>query len=304
MAGNALQTRLQAADLFFSRLPFIDEIIHENFDAPSLTYTEVFDVRSSERAFEETTGFSGFGLFPEKEQDGGTVEYDSMLQEYDNRLVHATYSKGFQVTEEGQEDDIDGVISDSSPALGRSAQSSIETVAWNLFNDAFTTEQTPDGVSLFNNSHPLIGGGTQDNLIAGDLSVASLQSAITLVDKMIDGRGLPIQAVASTIVVPVDLRWIADTILQSQLLPATGNNDINPITNTGLRRVESKYLTNATDWFVGIEPSLAKLLFYWRKEPVTDHVLDFDSGNMKSKMTYRLSRGAADYKGWVGGDGA
>ena len=149
---NGLQTRLKMADLFFSRLPFIDMILFENLDAPALTYTSVFDVRSSERAFEETTGYSGFGLFSEKDSDGGVVDYDSILQLYDKRFVHLTYAKGFQASEEATADDIDGIINQAAPALGRAAQTSIETLAWNVFNNGFSTEQSPDGVSIFNNA--------------------------------------------------------------------------------------------------------------------------------------------------------
>ena len=45
-------------------------------------------------------------------------------------------------------------------------------------------------------------------------------------------------------------------------------------------------------------------LVYWRADPISDHTIDFDTGNMKSKMTYRLSAGPADWVGWVGGDGS
>ena len=119
MMGNALFTRLKASDLFLSRLAFIDEILFENFDAPSLTYPRVFDVRSSSRVAEEMTGYSGFGLFTEKEQDGGVIDYDTLYQLYDKRYVHTSYSKGFQISEEAQADDIDGVISNAAPAMGQ-----------------------------------------------------------------------------------------------------------------------------------------------------------------------------------------
>src|SRR5574342_159476 len=220
---NNLMTRLKASDLFFSRLPFIDEILYENFDAPALTYPQVFDVRSSERAFEQTTGFSGMGLFSEKDQDGGTVEYDSMLQLYDKTFIHTTYAKGFMISEEAQADDIDGIINDASPALGRAAQTSIETVIWNIINNGFSTETTPDGVSLFNAAHSLAGGGTFNNLVSGDLANSTLESAITKFDTMVDERGLPIQMDAAVLVYPSQLRFQAAVVLQSLQRPGTAN---------------------------------------------------------------------------------
>jgi len=300
---NALMTRLKASDLFFSRLPFIDEILYENFDAPSLTYPMVFDVRSSQRAFEQTTGYSGFGLFSEKESDGGVVDYDTILQLYDKTFIHTTFSKAFQISEEAREDDIDGVISNAAPAMGRAAQTSIETQVWSVLNNAFGTETSPDGVSIINSAHPLAGGGTFSNLVTGDLANSTIEAATTRFDLTTDERGLPIELSPTKLVYAPLNRFQASVVLQSQQRPGTTNNDINAITNLGLQPVMSKYLTDEDAWFLMAPSNVAKLLVYWRKEPVTDHILDFETGNMKSKMTYRLSYGAADWRGVVGSAG-
>lgn len=299
-----LMSRLTASDLFFSRLPYIDEIMYENLDAPALTYTEVFDVRSSQRAREQTTGYSGFGLFTQKDADGGNIEYDTLMQAYDKTFTHLTYSKGFQVSEEGMDDDLDSVISNAAPALGRSAQSSIEQLAWNVFNNSFGTETTPDGQALFANAHPSLEGASQDNLISGDLSEATLESALILMADTKDHRGLPVDVTAQTLVIPVEMQFIAARVLQSEKRPGVADNDINAVNRLGLRVVMSKYLTGPDDTFLLASPSVAKILFYWRKEPVSDHVLDFETGNMKSKMTFRCSFGAADWRGAVGLQGA
>lgn len=300
----AVMSRLTASDLFFGRLPYIDEILYENLDAPALTYTEVFDVRSSQRMREQTTGYTGFGLFAQKDADGGLVDYDILMQAYDKTFTHLTYAKAFQVSEEGMEDDLDNVISNAAPALGRSAQSSIEQLAWNLFNNGFSSETTPDGVALFSNSHPNVGGGVQDNLVAGDLSEATLESAVIQMNQVDDHRGLPVDLKSESLVVSSEQEFIARRILNSEKRPGTANNDSNEMNRLGLRIIVSKYLTGADDWFLLSSPSVAKLLLYWRKEPVSDHVLDFESGNMKSKMTFRMSLGAADWRGTIGGQGA
>jgi len=299
-----LMTRGTASDLFFGRLPFIDEVFYENLDAPALTYTEVFDVRSSQRMREQMTGYTGFGMFSQKDADGGSIEYDTLMQAYDKTFTHLTYAKGFQVSEEGMEDDLDNVISNAAPALGRSAQSSIEQIAWNVFNLSFSTEQTPDGVSVFNTAHTNVGGGTQSNLVAGDLSEATLESALILGDQVLDHRGLPVDIEHNTLVIPAELRFTAARVLQSEKRPGTANNDINAVNRLGLRVVLSKYLTGDDDWFLMASPSVAKFIMYWRKEPVSDHVLDFETGNMKSKMTFRTSVGVAEWRGAIAGQGA
>lgn len=303
MSAGSVMQRQRFRDLFVARLAFLDEIMFERFDAPSLTYPLIFNVRDSKRAYEEITGLTGFGLFSEK-SEGQAIDYDTLLQAYDKRLTHSTYAKGYQITFEAMDDDLDGAISNAAPALARAARVSIETFIWNIVNNGFASETTPDGAALFSNTHPLVGGGSFDNLISGDLSQANLESAINIFDNMLDDRSLPIELSPSILLIPVELRWLAHEILKSELRSNTADNAVNALQQVSMQIVMSKYLTGDDDWFVVAPPDQHRVLVYWREEPMTDHTLDFDTGNMKSKMTYRLSAGAADWRGWVGGQGA
>jgi hypothetical protein len=277
--------------------------MYERFDAPSLTYTSVFHLADSSRAFEEKTGISGFEQFGVKDE-GDSVDYDKLLQLYDKRYKHLTYAKGFQITMEAMDDDIDGAISDAAPALARIARNSIETEAFSDFNNGFGTVTTPDGSALFANDHALVGGGTFDNLISGDLAQGTLENAINIYDDMRDDRNQLIELSPSILLYPPELRWLVHELLKSQLRSDTANNAANALNQIGINPIMSKYLTGADDWFVMSEPSTHRLMFYWRMEPVSDHTLDFDTGNMKTKMTMRFSHGPADWRGLVGGQGA
>lgn len=312
MAAGAVMLRQRYTDLFFSRLPFLDEILFENFDAPSLTYPQVFNVRDSSRAAEETTGVTGFSLFNTK-AEGTSVEYDTLMQAYDKRFTHLTYAKGFQISMEAMDDDLDGAITDATPALARACRNSIETVIWNVLNNGFATnaqsvsdgtETSPDGVNIFSALHPLVGGGTFDNLGTADLSVAQLESALNKFDQMKDERNLLIETSPDKIVIPVQLRWLAHEILRSELRSDTTDNAVNAFNQIGLDIVMSKYLTDTDAWFLSVPNTQHRILVYWRMEPVADHTLDFDTGNMKTKMTLRFSQGAADWRGFWGSRGA
>mgnify|MGYP001564360790 CR=1 FL=1 len=302
MSAGSVMLRQRYTDLFFSRLPFIDEILFENFDAPSLTYNQVFNVRDSNRAAEETTGISGFGLFPTK-TESAAITYDTLQQLYDKRFTHVTYAKGFQISMEAMDDDLDGAITDATPALARAARNSIETVIWDIFNNGFTSETSPDGAYIFA-SHSLVGGSTYDNSAAADLSVATLESGINKFDTLVDERSLLIETSPDKIVIPVQLRWLAHEILRSELRSDTTDNSVNAFNQIGLDIVMTKYLTDSDAWFLSVPNTQHRILVYWRMEPVTDHTLDFDTGNMKTKMTYRLSQGAADWRGVYGSAGA
>jgi len=295
--------RKQISDLFFDRLAFIDEIIQANLDPPTLTYPMVFDVRDSNRAFENVTEITGLGLFQEK-SEADTVSYDKVLQGFSKKFTHVTYAKAVAISMESADDDIDGAITDVMPPLSFSARVSIETLIWNVINNGFTTTTTGDGVALFG-THNLRGGGTfSNNLGAVDLSVSTLESALNKFDAIVDERGLPVEMEAAKIVYPPQLQWLVGEILKSQLRSDTANNAINVLNTVGLQPVKTRYLTDTNAWFLCSEPNRHKVRVYWRMEPMTDHIIDFDTGNLKTKMIYRLSAGAASWRGWVGAQGA
>lgn len=303
-ALGGVNTRLSHAKLFFSRVPFIDEIMVDNLNAHGLTYPSVFTVRNSSRAFETITGITGLGLFDET-PDGDPITYDTILEAFDKRFEHLTYSKGVQFTRATLRDDIDGVLTDVAPAFSFSAHVSMETTIWNVFNNGFSTELTPDGVSLWNNAHVRVGTGTTfDNLIEGDLSVATLEDSLNRFADMTNQRGLPFLMQPSLLVAHPHLRWDVREILGSQLRSDTANNAVNAFDQISLKSIFPTYITGDDDWFVGVAPNQHKIMVYWREQPTLDHTMDFETGNGKSKMEYALSTGAAAWEGWVGSQGA
>lgn len=302
-SAGTIMLRSRYTDLFSSRLAYIDEILFENFDAPSLSYPKVFHVKDSGRAYEEVTGITGFGQFTEKDE-GQPISYDVPLQGFDKRFTHLAYAKGYQISFEAMDDDLDGAITNAAPALARAARSSIEVLIWSVLNGGFATTTTPDGQALFSDTHLQVNGGTADNLLSGDLTIANLESAIGMFDNMVDDRDLIIDVEPSMLVIPPELRWTAHEILKSQLRSDTADNATNAFNQIGLQVVMSKYLTGDDDWFLMARPDQHRVLVYWRMEPVSDHTLDFDTGNFKTKMTFRLSKGASDWRGVVGGQGA
>jgi len=301
-AGN-IMVRGQFTDLFASRLPYIDEIMFENYNAPGLTYPEVFNVRDSSRAYEEITGITGFSQFGKK-SEAAKVEFDKLLQAYDKRFTHETWGKGFQLSFEAMEDDIDGAITDAAPALARAARNSIETELFSVWNGAFASTTTPDGQYLCSDAHVLTGGGTFDNLITGDLAQGTLEAAINVYSDMRDERNQLIEMEGRRLLAHPDLQWDIHELLRSQLRSDTANNASNALNQLGLMPIFSKYLTDKDAWFLLSDPDMHRVIVYWRKEPFTDSALDFDTRNMKTAMFYRLSHGAADWRGCVGSAGA
>lgn len=304
--GGNIAMRQQFADLYTSRLAYIDEILGAHLDVPTLTYPLVFNVRDSKRAYEESVELTGLGTFTVKDE-GAAIDYDKILLAGNKRFTHLTYAKGVQITREAAADDIDNAITDLMPELGESARVSIETTIWNTINSGYAGSTVPvttsDGVALYSASHVLRGGGTASNLMTGDLSVAQLETALNMFDTMVNERGLPVEMMAEILVYGPAYRWLVHEMLRSDLRSDTANNASNAFKTVALKEVMTKYLAGADDWYLFASPSKHRVLVYWREEPVSDHTIDFDTGNLKSKMSYRLSTGASTWRGTVGSQG-
>ncbi len=302
---NALLLRAHLTKLYAQRLAFIDEILFEPQNAPEMTYSQIFNVRDSDRAYEEILGLVGLGLFKVK-GEGQPIDYDSFSEGFSKRFAHDTYANGYQVSWEAAQDDLDGVVGRFTPELRESAMRSIETSAYDDLNSGFTSSVTGmDGVSFFSASHPAAfpGGGTFSNIVSGDLAQGTLESALNIFDDMRNDRGLLIGMTPKMLVIPTELKWLAHELLRSQLRSDTANNAVNALTLVGITPMVIKYLTSAENWFVASAPSDHRLMYYWRAEPFNDSYVDPETLNLKVKMLYRMSHGVADYRGWVGGQG-
>jgi hypothetical protein len=294
--------RTQFDDLFFSRLPYMREVFFEEFGEPDDAFAPIFNMETSARMREQTTGVTGFGFAAAKDE-GSVVTYDILMQAYDKTFTHLTYALAFAVTEEAFEDDLDGPMRQGARALARSMRTTKNVTVWNAFNNSFTTtEDSGDGKAPFDATHPLRGGGTFDNLVSGDFSIQTLETALNTFDDMTDQRGLLLEIQPAVLLHPPELRWIVHETLGSPERPDTADRAINVVQGI-LQPVMSKWLTGDDDWFVGTSPGDHAVMLFNRRPLSLASDTDFDTGNGKTKATERYSRGWADWLGWVGGQG-
>lgn len=269
-------------------------------------YSQFFNVESSTKAFEDSLSMSGLSLVPVK-LEGKGIDYDSPIQGPTNRLTHVTYGKGFIVTREMFEDDLYKKIRNLPKALARSVRVTIETTAANVPNRAFSGSYLgADGKSLCATDHPLLGGGTFSNTLstAADLDMTSLEQALIDVSALVDDRGLPIQARATKLIIPMQLEWQSKRLLKSVDDPETANRSINPaVGSLSEGYAVNHYLTDPDAWFLKTDVPNG-LVFYWRRRPAFAEDNDFDSENGKWKTTYRMSVGWDDPRGIYGSPGA
>ena len=284
-------------------------------------YDKIFNIDNTTQAFEDEVQFAGTGPMPEK-TEGEAVAYFQIVQGGTKRYVPLAYAMGYRVSWELYDDDLYGIIKQAPKAGAHSAAFTEEMVPWNIFNLGFSGFVTTDGVSIFNNQHPLLGGtnatntgpglsnvisaaGTYPNRPAtdADLSFTALQLMYNQFSRMVDSLGLPITVRPTKLLIPPELEQIAVELLGSPGKPYTADNEINSVLRMNLSYMIVNYFTSASAWFAVTEKEHHQLKFKWRKQFDTDYDDDFDTRSMKM-MTYgRFVAGATHWIGTWGSNG-
>jgi len=272
-------------------------------------HTEIFETESSDRAFEEEVMIVGFGNASVK-GEGNAVEYDNATEGFTSRYSHETVALAFSLTEEAVEDNLyDRLGSRYTKALARSMANTKQIKAASVLNNAFSSSYTGgDGVALVSNAHPLGGGGTASNrpTAYADLNETSLEDALINVSTLVDDRNLTIALQGRKLIVPPQLQFVADRLLQTPGRVGTSDNDINAIKNMGMvpeGYVVNNYLTDTDAWFLKTDcPDGFK---HFERSPMqTSLEGDFDTGNMRYKARERYSFGFSNWRAVFASQGA
>ena len=277
---------------------------YKNYDKE---HEEIYDIESSDRAFEEEVMLSGFGEAPVKNEGAG-VAYDNAQEVYTARYTHETIALAFSLTEEAVEDNLyDRLAARYTKALARSMATTKQIKAAAVLNGAFTTSIGGDGKPLCALDHPTLGGPDLKNELTtpADLTETSLEQALIDIAAFTDERGLKISVQGLKLVVPKELQFTADRILKSTLRVGTADNDINAIRNMGMvpqGYTVNHYLTDPDAYFILTDAPNGMKMFE-RVNMKTGFEGDFDTGNVRYKARERYSFGFSDARGIFGSPG-
>jgi len=272
-------------------------------------HAEIFETEASDRAFEEEVLIVGFGN-AETKSEGQSVNYDSANEGFTARYTHETVALGFALTEEAVEDNLyDRLGARYTKALARSMAHTKQVKAANVLNNAFSSSFTGgDGVSLINTSHPLAGGGTLANrqTTMADLNETSLENALISISTFVDDRNMILALQGTKLVVPPQLQFVADRLLESPGRVGTSDNDINAIRNMGLlpQGYSVNHFLTDTDAFFLLTDCPDGFKHFERTPISTSMEGDFDTGNVRYKARERYSFGFSNPRCVFGSQGA
>ena len=288
--------------------PGLNRIYTESYNEWPTQYTDLFDVDSSSRQYEEIIGTTGFSQ-AQVVTEGGTFPYMQDSQAYLSRFAHLVYGLGYIITRIAMEDNLYPEVGKRrSKKLAFSIRQTVETVHANIYNRAFNSSFTGgDGLELLSTLHPNFAGGTWSNELstAADLSEAALEQACIDIMRWENDAGLKIQVTPQTLIVPPELTAEAHRILQTPYRVNTADNDINYLKMAGKFPGGIKtniYLTGTKAWFLRTNCPDGMLSFTRRPMEFTQDN-DFDTENAKFKASIRFSAGWGDPKGLFGSPG-
>jgi hypothetical protein len=300
---------ISRAQLLKELLPGLNALFGLEYATYGEQHKEIYETETSERSFEEETKLSGFSAAPVK-NEGSAIAYDNAQEAWTARYNHETIALGFSLTEEAIEDNLyDSLSARYTKALARAMAYTKQVKAAAVLNNGFSASYTGgDGVALFSNAHPLVGGGTNSNIpaTAADLNETSLEAAVIQIAAWTDERGLLIAAKPVKLVIPPALQFVATRLLETELRVGTADNDINAIKNNGSISggyTVNNFLTDTNAWFLTTDvPNGMK--HFVRTAMSTGMDGDFDTGNVRYKARERYSFGWSDPLGMYGSAGA
>lgn len=287
--------------------PGIKAWFGRSYDEHMEEFSDLFDMETSDKAYEEEVEITGFGLAPVKPQ-GASISYDTEAQGAITRYVHVAYALGYIVTFEELRDNLYEVVSKRrAQQLAFSMRQSKENVCANVYNNAFSSSYVGgDGVSMINSAHPSL-TGNQSNVLtsAADLSELAIEDMIIQVMQMTNNRGMKISGLPQSLHVPPNLWFEAERIYKSVLQNDTSNNAINVLKATSAFPKGIKvnhYFSSQTAWFIRTNIPRG-LQFFQRDELDFSRDNDFDTKNAKAASYERYSAGWSDWRGVFGTPG-
>jgi len=252
--------------------------------------------------------------------EGEAISFDVPAEGHKKTISTVKFGLGFQHTDEMKTDELFNMVSKIAPSMAKSAAYTREQAFWNLFNNGFSGggELAWDGTAVFAAHTAMKSGATITNLGSADLTDTSLKVAFDYFLELQDEAGMPCFIDPDLLIVPNELRYIANDLLKAtgRVWDATPGitsansekhnmNSLNPTFNVVPQwdYMANRYLTDSDAWFL-VSKEYADARFYWKKKPTVSNSNDFATDNTLYKLLMRFSTGVFDYKGMYGSPGA
>ena len=249
----AVQTRGTFAELNDNVDKSIVTLLFDSAKELPNIWKQHINVKTSDKKFERVMSVTGVGDIPEK-GEGAAYTSQVIRPGWSKDFIHTEFGSLFEVTKTALEDDQYDQLAQNARWFMFASRVTEEKRAAILYNNGFSSELSPDGVSIFNATHVLKGGGTARNTLASaaDLSATSLEQALIdlQTETKVEAGQIVAPAQSLVLIVPPALEFAAERILKSQLRPGTADNDVNALARRKWHVIVNPYLTDSDAWFI------------------------------------------------------
>jgi hypothetical protein len=273
-------------------------------------WTEIFKTYQSDKYQEIEVEMKFLGAADIK-PEGQPIATDSMGQRFVTNYIHRRVGLNFVITKEAVEDNLyQSQFPQQAVSLRNSLRVTKNILGTAILNNAFNAAYPiGDGQALCSTSHPIDGGVFANTFGNGaptvDFSEAGLEQAIITIQKFPLQSGILSQTMPEKLIIPRELQFAAQRLLNSSFRVDTANNDINALYNANYIPKGYKvnqFLTSTTAWFLLTDAENG--LKHFQRTPVeTDTYVDYQTDNVMAKATERYSFGASNCRAVFGSVG-
>jgi len=283
------ETRSRFNNLY---VPGLFAVSAESFKRHTPTWKEIFTVRASTKAYEESMTMAGLGYLVET-PEGTPYTYDARIQGHTKRWNHKKFTLAVKITEESIEDDLYGKMKMAATDLGVSAAATQHLLAVRMLMNATSTTYNTcgDGLALCVSNHVRLDGGTWSNVMAATSpTTAAVEAAVRNFESIVDHRGKNYDQKAKTVICGPTHEFTMAKILESVQVAENEYNANNTLrTRRSLKLHIEPEITDGR-WFVmGDKDPDVGLIHFDRKKPVIQRHGDPDTGDSIFSVSYRAS---------------
>lgn len=278
----------------------LDEVVsilaNESFFGEQFYMPLLYNVRTSGKRRERTASLGGLTLWGTKTSTQAADE-DATPQEFEKDFSHTAYAKQVPIARELIDDQEFGLLEDIGQQLGATAAMTMESKAAEVFNNAFTSALSEDGLTLCNSAHlNAAGGNSQSNTGTAALTMANIKTTRTNMRGYTNYRGDKLNVMPDELAVPNALEEDAWEIVRSSGRPDTTNRADN-FYNGMFNLYVWPWLTDANNWFM-MASQLRKQNLLWFQRIALEIYGEgnLTAGTRKVGGYMRFSNGARDWR--------
>lgn len=286
--------------------PIVREKFEQGFARRVPVAPAIYNVQTSQRAYEELTGIGAIGIdMWEQYENTGKVAQADFDQSYKTTLTHRTKPLEVTVKRELLDDSQWPQITNMTMGMGDSAALKREVDAASTFVNAFDVTNFPgaDGQSLCDGAHPFNPqktGSTQSNTFTLSLTKTNVATVRESMMAFTDDNGNKVAVRPNTLLVPPGLEDEALEITRSSHDPDSDTNRINPQSNR-FSVIVWHYLTDSNAWFMLDSVLSQQGLFWFDRNPVTIQLKEGDKTLSSTWIAHmRYIFGFSDWR-WIAG---